>query len=258
MNFRKLLISILLCFCQPALGHYNDIINALDEITNLSMMSPTSCSLYRSKEPVVNEIFSLESWSSILESDGINSLSDMSNYFQSQKLPDGNFTKTYPLPRYIYSEKWGWIDLKHFTVAAKHSQRTRLPWLVLVRGETVETEQAIRNSSSAYSYEDLTSNALGSYFPYFLKEYKREGESDKEVLFRFFETIGVVNNPMEVAPNRDRIPNDVDASGLPSWAEINYRPLFTNPDAQRNLTDNNIQAYIDKFKDWGSLIHSGP
>ncbi len=77
--------------------------------------------------------------------------------------------------RYIHTETYGWIDMKHFmaaaAVAAKHRQYTgdrTMAYLVSIHmGEAVEIAQWLRGgdyANSAFSYEDLPSNKAGATF----------------------------------------------------------------------------------------------
>mgnify|MGYP000944917694 CR=1 FL=1 len=67
--------------------------------------------------------------------------------------------------RFVYTRFRGFIDLKHFLTAC---YAARLPLvaqtMVLIAGESVEYQQAQRRSPSAWSVEDLPSNAAGVEF----------------------------------------------------------------------------------------------
>lgn len=67
--------------------------------------------------------------------------------------------------RYIYSRKWGWIDLQHFAAAAW--TRSLVPMSgtrILLRGEENERQQERDKENSRWDYEDLMSNFLGVDF----------------------------------------------------------------------------------------------
>ena len=252
----KVLLFFIFSFCAFGKSE-RSIIEQLKKLNALEMKPETTCRISGELEPDQIRARGLSEWESELEENGIQSLSDLKNYFKNGKLPNGKNTDRYSRPRYLYSKKWGWIDLKHFTTAAHYAQKSRLPWLVLQKGEMVEKKQLKEKSYSAFSYEDLISNSLGSYFPYYLREQRKKSEkSDREILKDFFSEIGVVESPLSIAPNRDDIPKVEDVYTPPSATEYQYEPRFSDSSQTFNKTDKKIQAYIKKFKSWGSLIHN--
>jgi len=62
----------------------------------------------------------------------------------------------------VYTKGNGWIDFKHFFAA--NSAVDRGEFVTNVGGLYVETVQLWENSPSAFSYEDLGSNASGANF----------------------------------------------------------------------------------------------
>src|SRR5262249_48913961 len=117
------------------------------------------------------------------------------------------------IPRYLYSRRWGWIDMKHFSAAAYYSGKWYVPAAsVLGKGRDVEKKQAEKGDDSAYSYEDLPSNLLGAYFG---SKYSSSGSHTKtgdklnsfqEKLVSFLVDLDVVSNPLATAPNAKQVP----------------------------------------------------
>lgn len=66
-------------------------------------------------------------------------------------------------PRYVYTEIRGWIDFKHFFAAANQAASAG-EVLTNTLGVGAEIVQSMMRSTSAFSYEDLTSNAAGADF----------------------------------------------------------------------------------------------
>jgi len=122
--------------------------------------------------------------------------------------------------RYVYTEKAGWIDMKHFFYFAEKSYQygnsiaefgayasETYQWL----GYDIDSGNSninfnIGENSSAFSYEDLTSDKLGIFFGYYAKNMENSGYSTEELLDNFF-TIFDVTNPQN-AENYDELPYD--------------------------------------------------
>lgn len=91
--------------------------------------------------------------------------------------------------RYVYTNLAGYVDLKHFFEAADKTS-TYGYWGTIMGGYAVEEKQWFDGNSSAWSFEDLTSNTLGAYFgAYYMNN--GEFESLSNALITFFEDIGV-------------------------------------------------------------------
>jgi len=173
------------------------------------------------KEPTKPRVSSLTNLLKALNSKDIKSLKDMIAWY------GGINAKIYSVEskgeikgRYVYSTSWGWIDMKHFSAAAYSRSRLLLTAkFVLKEGEHTEKEQEEKGNRSAWSYEDLVSNALGTYFQEYASDY--DG-SLVEALESFLCSIGVVDNPIEVSPIE--LP-DVERENPPQ--NKSYNPRFT-------------------------------
>lgn len=102
--------------------------------------------------------------------------------------------------RYLYSKAYGWVDMRHFFLAAAHWTSGILsPASVLSLMEEEEAKQAREESYSAYSYDDLPSNLYGAFFRAKMRE------TDKIDFLPFFEDflglMGIEDKPLTVAPN---------------------------------------------------------
>jgi RHS repeat-associated protein len=173
------------------------------------------------KEPTKPRVSSLTNLLKALNSKDIKSLKDMIAWY------GGVNAKIYSVKgkgslneRYVYSTTWGWIDMRHFSAAAYVTDK---PFVsakdLLKKGEATEKEQEEKGNRSAWSYEDLVSNALGAYFQEYASNY--DG-SVVEALESFLCSIGVVDNPIEVSPNK--LP-DVERENPPQ--NKSYNPMFT-------------------------------
>lgn len=186
-------------------------------------------------EPILPNIVSLTNLINKLNQINVKSSYDLVSYYGGRILP-GPYNdapnKGILKERYVYSISWGWIDMKHFAntgyIADRYLIRNKRS---LKEGEDVERRQQtqldlINNgnsgipgmATSAWSYEDLVSNALGIYFA---QEYWENYDGTfTQALNAFFTDIGVVNNPLQVAPNiNDILPTPgipiLDANGSP-------------------------------------------
>lgn len=186
--------------------------------------------------------------------DEVETIEELFLYIKDARLPDGNIKIRPRAPRYLYSPKWGWIDMKHFLAAAHYTMKSKMSWAVLLKGEMTEIEQVETNPHSSFSYEDLISNSLGAYFPSYLKEKQIEGQTEQEVLIQFLEEIGAVDNPLNVAPNRDLIPEVENYKTPPTWMNFEYKPLFVDETIPLNDTDKAAQKFINRFETWGSMV----
>jgi RHS repeat-associated protein len=69
--------------------------------------------------------------------------------------------------RYFWTTKGGWIDIKHFLMAAAHTNRWFVTkHMVVLEGGLIEERQARLGNKSAWGIEDLPSNLYGAEFDY--------------------------------------------------------------------------------------------
>ena len=139
--------------------------------------------------------------------------------------------------RYIHTEKYGWIDMKHFmtaaAIAADRWQRYRSRHIgynyAINMGELVEIDQLTSGDKtvrqSGFSYEDLPSNDAGATFgAYNYNPYKRLGDQIKA----FLDAQNPTADPTAVK-NYSRLA-DTNANIGPSHIHRNftYRPFDLN------------------------------
>jgi RHS repeat-associated protein len=119
---------------------------------------------------------------------------------------------------YLYTDAWGWIDLPHFTEAANRGHNTLV---TLAGGLAVEYWQLAQalipfdlanagESASAFTFEDLPSNQLGSLF----RGIMNRGQPLSKQLDTFFTNLGAMNP--ENAPDWNTLPFDED-----TWQQLN-------------------------------------
>jgi RHS repeat-associated protein len=199
------------------------------------------------QEPTANAVAGLEDFITLLKKENVEDIEDLFHFY-NQQTPSEVVTESISprisggqtnlqQPRYLYSKRWGWIDLKHLSAAAYQSQKWYVPVMaVLGEGMTVENDQWKRGDDSAFSYEDLPSNLLGVYFG---ARYSRSGINRKESsnlknpfqrkLVSFLVDLEVVSDPLAVAPNAKDIPKAEGPSNKVITTPENavYWPMFT-------------------------------
>jgi hypothetical protein len=108
-----------------------------------------------------------------------------------------------PGNRYIYTQKAGWIDLKHFFAAAEEASKngTLEAW---VKGIGVEIIQAREGDPSAFSYEDLPSNYQGLVF----ENARDPGQPFITQFLEFFKNLGAADP--KTAPNYSDLPENYE------------------------------------------------
>jgi|GEM_PF-5266012 len=197
------------------------------------------------------------------ESDPIHSVYDLADRYDvivaglSAKLTNGKDVFGINLPtlgvdlpgkcRYLYSVKWGWIDLVHFSAgffftyyprASGLHKQFGLPFFmnrflqamsfdgVLVRGEEVEKTQAENGGHSAWDYEDLISNALGAFLGYKFADRRSDLSLAQWLRLKLY-AFGFVNDYTK-ASNFDEMPDTIEAAILDSThVSHRYEPQYT-------------------------------
>ena len=112
------------------------------------------------------------------------------------------------IDRYLYTYSRGWIDMHHFFYTAFLSEKY-LPGLAYSTTLDGEAIQFLKNSESAFSYEDIPSNVAGIHF------YKQYGDAIKngnislETAVKDFFVANGATLPSN-APNYDYIPHIID------------------------------------------------
>ncbi len=129
--------------------------------------------------------------------------------------------------RYVYTEQAGWVDMRHFFYFAEKSY-TYGNAIAMTGGYMSEFYQwmgldidsmtlGLGSNPSAFSYEDLTSDALGVAFGHMLSE--QSGEySFEELLTKFLDSLGATNP--EEAYNYNEIPENSGSAAEKGYNEV--------------------------------------
>lgn len=126
---------------------------------------------------------------------------------------DGYFRASQDQPgdtRYVYTNKKGWIDAKHFIAAANTAASIVGEVGTNVSGLVVELKQTVTGSDSAFSYEDLGSNAAGADFGDDV--FDPNGAPLSEQVQNYFDNTLGATQP-QFAPNYNAIPEREQGSG---------------------------------------------
>lgn len=137
--------------------------------------------------------------------------------------------------RYLYSRKWGWIDMKHVSTAAYQANGLLTSTNgALSKGETNEELQDATDDVSEWSYEDLTSNLIGVGFETFMESYQATGKTFTENLELYLKELGFSEDPT-TAPNFDQL---AEKGGNTKSGPENqtYNPLYA-PDSDKRTTN---------------------
>jgi RHS repeat-associated protein len=197
------------------------------------------------KEPNKAQATGLNSLIQILTDNNIQGLSDLSVLY-------GGWGSRQTAPvvpeRYLYSEKWGWIDMRHFASAAAASDMIYATGHgVLSHSETIESQQAwntnLEERNSAYDYEDLVSNLLGVYFEVYLESDAAKDKSFMENLNNYLQQLGFTSSPAS-APNYNQLEETMDTDS--GETNTTYAPSHTTKPRDGNL-DKKITQYLDLY-----------
>jgi|GEM_PF-2406490 len=144
-------------------------------------------------------------------------LENHKNYFNANRMFKRDYQNNFiedlsngskKVDRYLYTFNLGWIDMHHFFYAAYLSEKY-LPGLAFSATMDAEAIQILKNSESAFSYEDIPSNVAGIHF---FKQYgnniKNGSLSLESAVNNFFQLNGATS-PRN-APNYDYIPHVID------------------------------------------------
>lgn len=156
-------------------------------------------------------------------------LQRVDGYFQSKDdTKDANV-------RYVYTKENGWVDMKHFFAAAAEAATSTFGEVeTLGKGLVIEVIQTIQGSDSAFSYEDLPSNAAGAEFG---DEEFNPNSSEKlsSQVKTFLEKTLHATSP-QFAPNYSALPSGPTS---PQGSRSNQSARGRNDSASANNARNN-------------------
>ncbi len=186
-----------------------------------------------------------------LRKNNINDLSGLSSFYGGAT-EFGSGTNAMPASssvRYLYSKRWGWIDMKHFASAANVADGIATAKQVINHGEDIEIQQSsskkLSERNSSFSYEDLISNLLGTYFESFLESDLASG-NDMSKNLEFFLMMLDVADPTE-APNYKDLPESPEIAQDKEEHTVvrnySYNPLYTKKDNNLQL-DVSIKQFL--------------
>lgn len=230
-------------------------------------------------EPIKPKVTGLKALIRKMDKLGVNSLfefyQEYSNDFTVATAENGVGGK-----RYMYSTRWGWVDLKHFSSAAFGTDTPQYTGnMVLKKGEDIEKAQARATGTergSAYAYEDLPSNILGVYFEEWLENDDTTKEEfavlakelgiavDKKVpgknrttsnrfllqLYKYAKELGFVDNPEDFEDYKklSNQENDTSSSrGLKNYGYTPHPETTTEPLKSEGI-DKKIKDRAKKYK----------
>ncbi len=200
-------------------------------------------------EPIKPNVGGYKALIKELRAANVKSLDDLAKYFGGNQ-STGERTWSFEI-RYIYSKSWGWLDMRHFSSGAQLTDNTFITGnFVLTKGEEHERETESTEPDSAWDYEDLPSNLLGVYFETFLESDEATGDDFLDNLELYFKYLDFVENPLEVAANKDEIqdeylPADVKRDNGVLQNET-YDPVYTTKE-QSGWLDKRINEYKNDF-----------
>ncbi len=201
--------------------------------------------------PIKKQISGRTEFIQILKDNKIETYDQLYEQYVGSGALDSGAAKAYgPLAkyRYLYSPRWGWIDLKHVSTAIHYTSKWYLSGHdVLDMGMGEELLQAAINKDSAFSYEDLVSNLLGVYFyAEYADETSRQDKTFLENFASYLEQLGFSDIPLDIAPNASEIPQDYTLKEFPR--NTGYKPMFMKA-KKSELTelDKNVKRYVSGY-----------
>ena len=160
------------------------------------------------KDPYRNQLGSMKEVLNIISSNPGKSYSQLSDVFANSS------------QRFIYTEKGGFIDLRHFFAASSYSKDIGVkPTLVL--GEYNEKFQEFTFNPSAHNPEDRPSNKLGA-------EFGNANKNESNVLQSFAEYLNSLSplDPKDNKISEDKVYIPYDETDKPLPNSFSYNPYF--------------------------------
>lgn len=191
------------------------------------------------KEPVLDAVIGVKDLLDTISAGTLSALAAEYKGLGSSNASTGN------MKRYLYSPKWGWLDMKHFASSADWADSWYVSgYMVLKEGEKQEIEQLKSGDDSAFDYEDLPSNLLGVYFERYLEKEEAKKKTFSENLGDYLYKLGFVDDPEEVAPNGLNVSHHEKGKEPMNFS---YDPMFTTEEADDELSAE-IKGYIADYR----------
>jgi RHS repeat-associated protein len=154
-------------------------------------------------------------------------LQRVDGYFRTKPDEAGNV-------RYVYTKENGWLDMKHFFAAANVAANSSIGEVkTIVGGLLVEIGQTLEGDESAFSYEDLPTNAAGAEFGD--EEFKPGGDKLSSQVEKFLEKTLQATLP-QFAPNYAALPKEPQPA---QGSRSNQSAQGRNDSASANNARNN-------------------
>ena len=197
----------------------------------------------KGEEPYLDFVANIETIIRNMKAANVDDIIDAANYFgvYSKTLSENTTVK-----RQVYTQRVGWIDLKHFFAAAVLYQ-TFIPIesYVLEQGEQKERDQEASGNLSAWGKEDLQSNLRGLIFAKnfagFEELFSLDGADFYAAFQSYFEYLEAT--APENAPDYNQIPKNEDARKAMMVKNPNNKPI-----------QNKIYTPLDRNPKYNELI----
>lgn len=196
------------------------------------------------KEPIKELVTDISSVIKVMKENNITDINSAIRFFDYD--PNKPEEK-----RQLYTERKGWIDLKHFFASANLVQSGQTPAEVLSLGEMNELKQMIFKNKEAswFGYEDLQSNLQGAVFG--MNFSGLEGNDFLAAFESYFKDVLKVST-FENAPNKDFIVENQEALQQKQKdgnriKHFSYTPLFRKKE-YKNEKVTKYSELLKKYK----------
>jgi RHS repeat-associated protein len=202
---------------------------------------------FKGLEPVRDGVTNLTDMAAALKKADVKDLADLRDFFGSNFMGMDNGKGT--AQKYLYSKKWGWVDMRHASFAAyKTDGIFTTKFDVLRDGEMLEYRQEMgiipnhnkkdlnQPSVSAWDYEDLTSNLIGVGLESYLESSNSSDKDFVQNVLDYFTSLGYDSNPNS-APNFGTMPqnyNEDDQNEETEQRNYGYDPKYAPEKNKRN------------------------
>ncbi|MBD78553.1 MAG: hypothetical protein CL840_06515 [Crocinitomicaceae bacterium] len=192
------------------------------------------------KEPTIKGTTGVSALIKTLNDNNVHDLASFEHFYRGNFNKSGSVNSEAGTSRYIYSKRWGWADMKHFSFFANKSDWTILTQqYMLDYGEGHERKSEKTEPSSAWDYEDLPSNLLGVYFEQWLEDKggmtkeekaKMKENGDNEFTYRlrqYLTELGYSDKPLEDKPKDNTLPSN-EHYEIDKSKNKGYTPKYTS------------------------------